>query len=146
VDFDDALRQRKQREQTFTLRGATFRLNPSPRPEIITAFEDALDGMRLPPGTPGYVNGIHMLEVYDALVKEHIRPMDHAEYDRLRKVEGEDAITISDLEILAKGLLAMAAGRPFEQPDASSGGSQNGTPGTHSTDVSSSPLDAASEA
>jgi hypothetical protein len=94
--------------------------------------------MMLPADHPDWTSSAKMLDAYDGLIVEHLATSDDEErYRQLRTVTGEEALTISDLEALSKGLLAMAAGRPFDQPTDSSNGSPMPTTGIDSTALSS---------
>lgn len=134
-DLDKARRARIAADHRFIIGGETFTRVGGAPPEALYEWEtiDAQDDSR------------EVLRIIDATIVSLIADPDGAErWKRLRDVRGDESLTLADMQEVAKFLVTAVTGHPTEGPSDSSDGPQTPTGETPSTDVSSSPVVAAS--
>lgn len=119
-DFDQERQYRSDRDRDFKIAGQHFRARSSVRPEVLMPFSE-IDGT---------TDGAEVLKVIDDLVLNMIEPNDdaHARWRQVRELEGDEAVSLGDLQDLAEWLSEVQMARPSERPgDSSSGPGTTGT-------------------
>jgi hypothetical protein len=127
-NFDEKRAARAAQDRDFTIGGESFRVRASVRPEALAAYDD------LDPAAPVR----EVLKIVDELLLAMIEDTEdgHARYRALRERD-EDAVSVEDLQELAKWVIEVQTGRPTESPGGLPAGPVR--TGTISTGVSSSP-------
>lgn len=133
-DFDEARRERLQRDRSFRIAGREFVYRPAVPPEALFGWFD------MSADTPE----AEAIATIDATIVEFLEPEYREAWREARDPDAENPITRDDMLELARWLLSEQAGRPTGQQSGSSTGP--GLRGTSSTDGSSSPVAAASAA
>lgn len=140
-NFDDARKERLNRERQFVIGGETFTFRPSVRPEDVLDWFEMRTGESLT-GDDGLTQR-QQVEVYDRTVLAFLEPSQDEAWAKVR-ADADPPITIKDISDLIEWLFEEQAGRPTSQPSDSSTGSGSGETGTTSTGSSLSEEEMAS--
>ena len=132
-DFDEARREREEKDRSFTIGGEEFIRRPAVAPERILRFNQATGG-------EVELGEQEWLDVYDETILAMIEPGQEAKWQKVRDPELPNPLTLADLGALIRWLFEEMASRPTGPSSDSSDGRDS--TGTTSKVGSSSPAEA----
>lgn len=134
-NFDEARREREQRDRGFQIGGEDFTYRPAVAPEAI------LNWSKMTGGEMGDdLTEEAALSIFDETVVAFLEPGQDEKWAKVRDPKAAHPLNISDLRELVSWLFEEQSGRPTEPPSDSSDGPGSPTTGTPSTE--GSPLQA----
>lgn len=115
--FDERLAARKAADRTFILRGVQFTRRPSVSPDEFDEADKAREEAQEDGDEEKWTNAL------DRMILVYLDGEDAEEnWRKVRAIRGEDAVTIADMEDIARWLVEEDTGRPTQAPEASTGG------------------------
>lgn len=120
---DDRPDARPLEERQFQLRGRVFTVRPFVRPETIAIIDDAdLAG-----------SSAATLKEMDRGIREFLVPADREAWDEVRADDGDDVVSLLELQAISQRLVRIEAGLPTEAPSGSTDGRKPTAPSSTGT-------------
>lgn len=134
-NFDEARKEREQRDRSFQIGGEDFTYRPAVAPEAILRWSQMTGGEMADELTEEQA-----LAIFDETVVAFLEPGQEEQWAKVRDPEAAHPLNISDLRELVSWLFEEQTGRPTEPPSDSSDGPES--PGTGTRSTGGSPLQA----